>query len=172
MARPVDRIAVDRLVVDYLPSALRFALRLTGDADTAEEVVQEAICLVLRRWQSYRGEAAFGTWMLRIVLNVDRDRRRRRRDTPPLDGEEASHAASPVDWAVAGELHARARTAIDRLPRRQREVVLLSFGEGLAPGDIARVLETTEANVHSCLHLARKRLARALGVDPARPQPT
>lgn len=160
------------MVVDHLPSALRFALRLTGDVDTAEEVVQEAVCLVLRRWRSYRGDAAFGTWMLRIVLNVDRDRRRRRRDSSPLDGEEASHAASPVDWALAGELHARAREAIDRLPRRQREVVLLSFGEGLAAGDIARVLETTEANVHSCLYLARKRLARALGVDPARPRPT
>jgi DNA-directed RNA polymerase specialized sigma24 family protein len=36
MARPGDRTAVDRLVVDHLPSALRFALRLTGDADTAE----------------------------------------------------------------------------------------------------------------------------------------
>jgi RNA polymerase sigma-70 factor (ECF subfamily) len=173
MARPGDRTAVDRLVVDHLPSALRFALRLTGDADTAEEVVQEAVCLVLRRWPSYRGDAAFGTWMLRIVLNVDRDRRRRRRSVlAELDGEEASHAASPVDWALAGELHARAREAIDRLPRRQREVLLLSFGEGLAAGDIARVLETTEANVHSCLYLARKRLAKSLGVDPARPRPT
>ena len=172
MARPVDRDAVDRLVVDHLPTALRFALRLTGDADAANDVVQEAICLVLRRWRSYRGDAEFATWMLRIVLNVDRDRRRRQRKVAPtLDDDVVSPAASPVDWAAADELHARTREAIDRLPERQREVMLLSFGEGLAAADVARVLGTTEANVHACLHLARKRVARALGVDFTRPRP-
>jgi DNA-directed RNA polymerase specialized sigma24 family protein len=47
-------------------------------------------------------------------------------------------------------------------------VALLSLGEGLAASDVALVLETTEANVHTCLHLARKRIAKAIGVNYSR----
>ncbi len=173
MARPIDRGEVDRLVVEHLPAALRFALRLTGDVHVAEDVVQEALCRVLRRWRSYRGEASFGTWMLQIVVNVDRDRRRSRPAVSPVPaGEVISNAAGPVEQAAVDELHAAVRGAIDRLPQRQREVAILSLGEGLAAGDVARVLEITEANVHTCLHLARKRIARVIGVDFAHPKPT
>lgn len=173
MVPPIDRSAVDRLVVEHLPAALRFALRLTGDAQIAEDIVQDALCLVLRRWRSFRGEASFGTWMLKIVINVDRDRRRRQRKVMPMPaGEMTSQAPLPVDQAAANELHARVRAAIDRLPQRQREVLLLSFGEGLAAREVARVLATTEANVHTCLHLARRRIAQAIGVDSVHPEPT
>jgi len=161
------------LVVEHLPAALRFALRLTGDPHVAEDVVQEALCLVLRRWRSYRGEASFATWLLRIVVNVDRDRRRRRRDVVPLPAEEvACQTALPPEQAAADELHARVRAAIGRLPPRQREVAVLSLGEGLPAGEVARVLEITEANVYTCLHLARKRIAEVIGVDYARQQRT
>ncbi len=173
MVGPIGRSDVDRLVVEHLPAALRFALRLTGDQHIAEDVVQDALCLVLRRWRSFRGEASFGTWMLKIVLNVDRDRRRRRRDTLPLpDDEIISSAAQPVEQAAADELHANVRAAIDRLPQRQREVALLSLGEGLAACDVADVLEITEGNVHTCLHLARKRIAGAIGINYTRAYPT
>jgi RNA polymerase sigma-70 factor (ECF subfamily) len=173
MAPPIDRSTVDLLVVEHLPAALRFALRLTGDPHTAEDVLQEALCRVLRRWRSYRGEASFGTWMLQIVVNVDRDRRRRQRDVQPMPAAEVvSNTAPPVEQAAADELHANVRAAIDRLPERQREVALLSLGEGLPARDVARVLEITEANVHTCLHLARKRIAQSIGVDYARPKPT
>ena len=173
MARSIDRSAVDRLVVEHLPAALRFALRLTGDADVAEDVVQEALCLVLQRWRSYRGEASFGTWLLQIVVNVDRDRRRRQRGVLPMPAAEVvSNTAPPVEQAAADELHARVRAAIGRLPQRQREVALLSLGEGLPAREVARVLDITEANVYTCLHLARKRIAESIGVDYARPDPT
>ena len=166
MARPIDRNEVDRLVVEHLPAALRLALRMTGNAHTAEDVVQESLCRVLRRWRTYRGESAFKTWMLQIVVNVDRDRRRRQRDVQPLQVvQEIDKAASPLEEAAANELQTKVSAAIDRLPERQREVALLSLGEGLPAGDVAHILETTEANVHTCLHLARKRIAQAIGVD-------
>ena len=169
----MDRSTVDRLVVEHLPAALRFAQRLTGDAHVAEDVVQEALCLVLRRWRSYRGDAAFGTWLLSIVVNADRDRRRRQRNVLSLPTEEmASQEHEPIDLAVADEQHTKLRAAIDRLPDRQREVALLSLSEGLAASEVAQVLDTTEANVHTCLHLARKRIAQAIGFNYARREPT
>jgi RNA polymerase sigma-70 factor (ECF subfamily) len=172
MADPLDRSKVDRLVVEHLPTALRFAMRLTGDPHLAEDVVQESLCRVLRQWRGYRGDASFGTWMLKIVVNVDRDRRRRRRrDADPISADElVSGAPPPIEQLGAGELHDQIRQAVDRLPPRQREVALLSFGEELPARDIAHILEISEANVHTCLHLARKRIARTIGVDYVRPE--
>jgi RNA polymerase sigma-70 factor (ECF subfamily) len=169
MSRPVDRHAVDQLVVQHLPAALRMAQRLTDDADMAEDIVQEALCRVLRRWKSYRGEAAFRTWMLQIVVNVDRDRRRRHRTTQQLPpGGGVCEVAEPNEQVAAMELDQRIRTAINNLPERQREVAMLSFGQELDPREVATILQTTEANVHTCVHLARKRIANAIGVEYAR----
>jgi RNA polymerase sigma-70 factor (ECF subfamily) len=170
MSRPIDRHAVDQLVVEHLPAALRLAMRLTGDANLAEDVVQETLCRVLARWQSFRGEAAFRTWMLQIVVNVDRDRRRRRRRRESVDlrmvGIESVHAG-PNEHASVAELSENIRAAIQRLPDRQREVALLSLGEGLEVAEVAHILEISPANVHTCIHLARKRIAKAIGVDYA-----
>lgn len=169
MTRPIDRNAIDRLVVEHLTMALRMALRLAGDADVAEDLVQETLCRVLRQWRSYRGEASFRSWLLQILVNVDRDRRRRRAHLSIADDDEAeAQSASVAEAATAAELQVRVRNEIDRLPERQREVALLSWGEGLAAGEIAAALEITEANVYATLHAARKRLAKTLGVDYAR----
>jgi len=124
------------------------------------------MCLVLRSWRTFRGQSAFRTWLLSIVVNVERDRRRRLRKTLPMHGMEfTSNGVQPVAQAEVNELHARIRAAMDELPDRQREVALLSLGEGLSPSEVALVLDTSEANVHTCLHLARKHIARAVRVD-------
>ncbi len=165
----MDRSTVDRLLVEHLPSALRFARRLTGNSHHAEEVVQESLCRVLKRWRSFRGESSFATWLFQIVVNVDRDRRRRERRLEPIPTDELpSSDALPVAQAESNELHERIQAAIGQLPDRQREVSILCLGEGLTAGQAAEVLGITEANVHTCLHLARKRIAHSLGVDCAK----
>jgi RNA polymerase sigma factor (sigma-70 family) len=111
--------------------------------------------------------------MLQIVLNVDRDRRRRQRKVVPMpDAEMISKTPLPMELAVADELRANVLAAIDRLPERQREVALLSLGLGLPAREVAHALEISEANVYTCLHLARKRIAQSIGVDYARLDPT
>lgn len=165
----MDRRTVDRLVVEHLPAALRFAQRLTGDSHIAEDVVQEALCRVLRQWHCFRGESQFGTWLLGIVVNVDRDRRRRQRHVIPLPREDVvDTTAQPPVLAAAEELSRRIRSAIDELPPRQREVTLLMLGERLSASQAAEVLGISEANVHTCLHLARKRVAQVVGLDSVR----
>jgi RNA polymerase sigma-70 factor (ECF subfamily) len=169
MSGPIDRHAVDQLVVAHLPAALRLAQRLTGNPEAAEEIVQEALCRVLGRWKSFRGEASFRTWMMQIVVNAARDRVRRHRESSELPAELCeSDVAEPNEQAAAAELSQIIQATIDRLPERQREVALLSLGEGLSASEVAYILETTEANVHTCLHLARKRIAAAIGFDYAR----
>src|SRR5689334_10978874 len=104
MSGPIDRHTVDQLVVEHLPVALRFAQRLTNDPDVASEIVQEALCRVLKQWKTFRGEAAFSTWLMQIVVNVDRDRRRRQDRFGPPPDDIASPAASPNEHIAAAEL--------------------------------------------------------------------
>jgi RNA polymerase sigma-70 factor (ECF subfamily) len=166
MTPPVDRNTIDLLVVEHLPAAPRMALRLSGDAHAAEDLVQETLLRVLGQWKSFRGGASFKTWMLRILINVDRDRRRRWRVYEPVEAAAVMGSADqPAELAAAAELGAEVRAVVDALPERQREVALLMWGEGLAAGETAGVLGISEANVYACLHLARKRVAKAIGVD-------
>ncbi len=128
--------------------------------------MQDALCRALSRWTSFRGESAFGTWLLQIVVNSARDRRRRNRETSELSRElpDAS-ALEPNEELATAELSQVIHQAMENLPNRQREVALLILAEGLGASDVAYILETTEANVYTCLHLARKRIAQAIGAD-------
>src|SRR5687768_16455106 len=105
MSGPIDRHAVDRLVVAHLPAALRLARRLVGNPDTAEEIVQEALCRVLHGWKSFRGESSFGTWMMQIVVNAARDRGRRQLQSSELSSELCeSGTAEPNEQVAAAEM--------------------------------------------------------------------
>lgn len=162
MFGPADRDQLDRLVVEQIPAALAFAQRLTGSSDEADDVVQEALTKVLQHWRRYRGEAQFSTWMLGIVLNVIRDRRRRRPPPKPLSTDVADGRPQAAEYVDASELAERVRAAIDSLPERQREVALLALVEGVPPSDVANLLDTTPANIYTTLHHVRKKLIHVI----------
>lgn len=171
MALPIDRSLVDRLVVEHLPAGLAFALRLTGNEHAAEDVMQEALCRVLRQSKSFRGESSFKTWLFQIIVNVDRDRRRRKTYLS-LDVEPTTRSTNPAEHLSAEEMKRSIREAIEGLPDRQREVAVLCLAEEMTAGEVAQVLSITEANVYSSLHLARKRIAQAIGFDYAPQRPS
>ena len=173
MGKSLNRQTVDRLVVEHLPLLLRVARRLTGEASLAEDLVQETLRRVLARWRTYRGEAPFEAWMLRVLMNVNRDRQRRTRHAPLYASEEfvdelPSASPGPHEDLIEDELHDQIRCAVDALPERQREVALLVFGEGQTAAQVAQALGITTANVHASLHLARKRIANVVGYENSR----
>jgi RNA polymerase sigma-70 factor (ECF subfamily) len=158
-----DSSALDRLVREHLPAALRFAVRLTGDLDAAEEVVQEALLRVARGWQGFRGESQFRTWLFRIVINTFRDRCRVQHVADELPNDLLDdRATDPASGLLADELAERIARLVSALPPRQREVLVLSVYEGLATQEVAELLGTTAGNVRTNLHLARQRLRRQL----------
>jgi RNA polymerase sigma-70 factor (ECF subfamily) len=166
MARSSDQYELDRLVTEHLPAALRFATRLTGDADTAEEVVQDALVRAARSWKTFRREARFQTWLFRIVINVFRSRSRcpaARDQVFPLSGELADvRATDPAMGAQESELAELIAARISALPARQREVMVLTSFEGLSVKETALLLKITEANVHATLAVSRARLTKEL----------
>jgi RNA polymerase sigma factor (sigma-70 family) len=167
MQRPIDREQLDRMVVDHLPASLRFAQRLTGRSDEAEELVQESLYKVLNNWRYYRGEATFSTWMLGIVLNTYRDWCRRRPPPGELPANVVDNRPGVECFADASELAERVRQAIDQLPDRQREVALLCLVEHIPPVEAAEVLGLSTGNIHTTLHLIRKKLLPLASVEPS-----
>ena len=74
-----DPTAVEDLVATYGDRAWRLATRITGNAQDAEEAVQDALFSVIRKIDSFRGDSAFGSWLYRIVTNAAHEHCRSRR---------------------------------------------------------------------------------------------
>jgi RNA polymerase sigma-70 factor, ECF subfamily len=164
MDSPVDRERFDQLVSGHLSGALRFAVRLVGDAHAAEDLVQEALYRAARGWKGFRGESAFRTWLFQIVVNVFRDQlaRAEQRTGELNDQMVDGRSAEPGERASAAELGPLVARLVSALPPRQREVLVLVAYEGLGPSEAAGVLGISESNARANLAHARQRLKQQL----------
>jgi RNA polymerase sigma-70 factor, ECF subfamily len=162
-----DTDAFGHIVARYQGRLTRFAARmLGGDADAAQDMVQEAF---LRLWQSRSRYAAQGNldrYLLRVVHNlcIDDQRRRSRHSDEPLETgpENAVGVPGPEEKAQAVSLADAVREAVSRLPDEQRAVFILSHYEGMCYQDIADALGCPLGTVASRKHLAAQALRRAL----------
>ena len=162
-----DEAAFDVLVARHQGRAYRLAWSLLRDAEDARDISQEAFLRVYRTAGGFRGDARFSTWFYRILVNLCLDHRRRRwwqRWDPLLDRQPAP-AEDPGDALDHDQRRARLWAAVDRLSPRQRAVIVLHAQEELATGQIAAVLECSEATVRVHLHRAVSVLRRTLGGD-------
>src|SRR6056297_2739548 len=161
-----DRAAARVLTLRLTPKVLAHASRLLGNRAEAEEIAQEAMLRLWRQAPHWRaGEARITTWLYRVVANLCIDRQRRARGgAVALDA-----VAEPADPArdVPARMQDRARAqalhaALEGLPARQRQAVVLRHIEGCANPEIAEIMETTVEAVESLTTRGRRALAAAL----------
>lgn len=142
------------------------ALRLTGSAADAADAAQEAWVKIYRNIGRYRGEAAFSTWVYRIVVNTCLGERRRwRRWRAPqvlTPAPERCAAAAPCDGLERAELRVGIAAALAQLPEAQRTLIVLRDVEDCSYREIASILGCTPELVKSRLHRARQRLRSIL----------
>jgi len=142
-------------------------LRMTGDTQRAKELSHDAFVRAWERLSTFRGEAAFDTWMHRLAVNVvltaTRSERRRSarivatEDQPAIEADlQFSRAAPDVESRIDLE------RAIAALPPRAREVFVLHDVEGYRHDEIADRLELQSGSVRAQLHRARKLIMRML----------
>lgn len=163
MGHADEKPTLDDLVQDHLPETFRFAVRLTGNSQSAEELVQEALVRVARSWHKFRGEAQFKTWLFRIVINAFRDRLAKTTPSQAIVGDPIdTRGTDPAAAAQAEELGELIAVKVSALPPRQREVLVLVAYESLTPREVSELLQITEANVHATLYAAREKLRREL----------
>jgi RNA polymerase sigma-70 factor (ECF subfamily) len=129
-----------------------------GNVSDAEDAVQETFIKVHRAAAGYNGEAAFTTWLYRILINTCNDvlrrRRRRVRETPIDDLLTGGHVASAVDDVKRMAL----RKLLSELPEQRRTVFALFEIEGLSHAEIAEILDITEGNSKWILFSTKKHL--------------
>jgi len=129
-----------------------------GNISDAEDAVQETFLKVHRAASSYNGEAAFTTWLYRILINTCYDllrKRRRRIQEAPIDdqiaGNRAAHAVDDVKRMAL-------RAMLSELPEQRRTVFALFEIEGLSHAEIAAILDITEGNSKWILFSTKKQL--------------
>ena len=158
-----DRQAALELTRRHAPRLLGYAARILNDRAEAEDVAQEAM---LRLWtiapEWRQGEAQVSTWLYRVVTNLCTDRSRKRGREAPLEaagdpGDDRPSAEASLTQAARA---AALKAALQRLPERQRQAVVLRHLEGLTNPEIAQVMDIGVEAVES-LTARGKRALRA-----------
>lgn len=140
---------------------VQLARLLLRDPGGAEEVVQEAFARLYARWPRLRDPTSAAAYTRTMVCNLSRDRLRRRR----LAGREPATAHRPFqpdDPAVAGDIRRSVASALDALPERQRQALVLRYWAELSQREIAGALGITEGSVKRHLHRGLTALATSL----------
>jgi RNA polymerase sigma-70 factor (ECF subfamily) len=143
--------------------------RMTGDAQLADDLLQETYYRFLRASASYESDEHRLHYLFRIATNLVRDGHRRRHGVQQVALPEGE---GPAD-ARAGDVAARAderadvRRALSRLKTRERKLLWLAYAEGSSHKEIAGALGLTPGSVKMLLFRARRKLARLLGVEGA-----
>ena len=164
-----DEAAFLLLYERHRTPVFRFACRMLGSAEQAEDVTQECFLSILRRPEAFQAErASLRTYLCAIARHLALKQLRKRGqetlvDDPP---EEASRGAAGERDALSAVIEAEAaeavRSAVEALPPLQREAVVLFEYQELSLVDIATVCEVDVGTVKSRLHRARERLRRTL----------
>jgi len=171
------------LVSRHQASLLRLARTYVSSTAVAEEVAQDTWLAVLRGLDGFQGRSTFRTWLTHILVNRARSTGVREHRTvavgdagPAVDAArfDASGAwmSPPQHWVedsddrlAAQALAAPISSALDRLPQRQREVVLLRDVDGLSGQEVCEALDITDANQRVLLHRGRSQLRRAIEAE-------
>jgi RNA polymerase sigma-70 factor (ECF subfamily) len=141
----------------------RYAMRLAGRADLAEDVTQETLLRAWRRRHNLREPAVARVWLLRIATNVWNDFLRQKKFQPkPLVSEVECHGRADIERTEDQEQVALALAAMDELPPRQRQVLYLATCEELSIAEVAEVLGINVPAVKSSLSLARREMRQRL----------
>lgn len=159
-----DQAAFAQLVDRHLSRVHALAWRALGSTADAEDVAQEALLRAWRQLPSWEaGKALFSTWLHRVALNLVNDRLRARREQVPIeDAELVSGAPGPEHGASDAQRANRVRQALQALPERQRDAMLLCHFEGLGNIEAAAALEVSVEALESLLSRARRALRQSL----------
>jgi len=171
-----DAAAFEELVSRYEAKVYHLALRLTGNQQDAEEVLQDTFLQVYNKIKTFRGEAAFSSWLYRVAANFAYMKLRHRKARPQVSLEDVlpnfengrlvdqitDWSGRPDDEAVRDEAKGIILAAVEELPPNNKAAFVLREMEGLANAEVAKILGITVPAVKSRLHWARLFLRKRL----------
>jgi RNA polymerase sigma-70 factor (ECF subfamily) len=154
LASEGDTRAFERLYRKHVPRVHGLARRMVGHEE-ADELTQDVFVRAWERLETFRGEAAFGTWIHRVAINVMLARQEvRKRERGRFEDDDAHVDATPVTPREA-ESRLDVEAALRNLPEGARKVFVLHDMEGYKHHEIAEMLHITVGTSKSQLHRAR-----------------
>lgn len=164
-----DRAAFGALVHRYQDRLHAAMLQVTGSAEEAEDVVQDAFVRAFLKLDTFQNHSQFFTWLYRIAFNSALSRMRRRRGTMSLDQAREAVGDEPVDRVDAPDARilrdervTSVRVALQQLSDDHRTILVLREMEDHAYEQIAEILQISIGTVRSRLSRARSQLRIAL----------
>ncbi len=162
-ARSGDTGAFESLYRSNVGRVYALCLRMSGDSERAERLTQDAFVTAWEKLSTFRGEAAFGSWLHRLTVNVVlQDRRSRLRRRERLE-RAATEAELPATGGIGPGTRIDLERAIAGLPKRARLVFILHDVEGYRHEEIAEMLGTAVGTSKAQLHRARRLLREMMG---------
>jgi RNA polymerase sigma-70 factor (ECF subfamily) len=175
--RAGDRAEFARMVDAYSTLIYRLGLKMLGNQQDAEDILQNTFLNALTHLASFEGRSSISTWLYRIAANEALMMIRRRKsnfnleDMQPEDSDEIPLPETFVDWSLlpekellSGEGKGVLETAIRQLPENLRVVFILRDVEDLSIRETAEILNLTEVNVKARLLRARMALREQLSM--------
>lgn len=157
----VEKMAV--LFEKYHVSLFNFFMRLTGNRNISEDLVQEVFMRMLKYRSTYQGRSKFTLWMYQIARNAHIDFLRKKKNTLPLDeqwSEPITSEATPAEKLEGGQEVQLMRQALAQLPLKKREVLILSRYQNLKYKEIAELMDCHIGTVKAHVHRAIKELGK------------
>jgi RNA polymerase sigma factor (sigma-70 family) len=161
--RAGDREAHYELYRLYARAMFNVSYRITGSEEDAEDALQEAFISAFKNLQSYRGDASFGAWLKRIVVNKAINILKKRKFELLPDDEQWDVADEEPSEEYKEELSIeKVKLAIEQLPDGYRTVLSLYLLEGYDHQEIAEIMGITESTSKSQLNRAKNKLRELL----------
>jgi RNA polymerase sigma factor (sigma-70 family) len=158
-----DRDAHYKLYRLYSRAMYNVAYRIIGREEDAEDALQEAFISGFRNLESYRGDAAFGAWIKRIVVNkaINIVKKRRFESIPDDDRFDVAESDDSAEYKEELTVE-RVKSAIAQLPDGYRSVLTLYLLEGYDHQEIAEIMNISESTSKSQLNRAKSKLRELL----------
>jgi RNA polymerase sigma-70 factor (ECF subfamily) len=164
--------AFEQLYERHKDRVYSIAYRMTGSSADAMDVAQDAFCLMFRKIASFRFDAKFGTWLIRLTVNccIDHKRREKSRSMTSLASlstleeshEPVDDSQQPQRFAEDGELGTHIQSSLQKLSPKLRAVLVLRYLEGMSYDELADTLEISLGTVKSRLARAHVAMERVL----------
>ena len=161
--RDGDRQAHYQLYQLYSRAMYNVGYRIVNNADEAKDVLQDAFISAFNNLENYRGDAAFGAWLKRIVVNkaINLVRRRKFERMPDENFDVEEEIEVDIFENYPFEVD-QVRRAIEQLPEGYRVVLSLYLLEGYDHAEIAEILKITESTSKSQFNRSKKKLKEIL----------
>ena len=163
-AQAGDRVALDRLLSPHQPCLYSLCRGMLGQAEDAEDAVQETFYRAVRALHRFRPDARVQTWLFRIAVNVCLDRKQAPSHSCSLDTSGVEYAA-PFSVEESTLSRVQLDHALARLMPRHRAVFLLREEQGWSVPEIAQSLQCTQRRVNNDLYRARLTLKEWLQLE-------